>query len=208
MKQKPSFPHDQDAHLDPAIEELIKHHGMAGYGQWWLLVELLRAQPEHRIEVNQTSASELTQKLRCSPQELKALVSFMVSQGLLQRDSTHIWSEELIRRMKLKGNRSISTRNLSFKLFTEPEFRELVFAFTGKYPTTMLQEFFDYWREPSASGRMRLTLEDTWDTNLRLQRWARNNFKGPQTSSTTPVVSLKNRDEDRERWQRKLNGGL
>jgi hypothetical protein len=208
MKQKPSFPHDQDAHLDTAIQELIKAHGMAAYGQWWILVELLRARQDHRLPINNDTAIELTGKLQCTAPELKALIACMVQHGLLQRDSSHIWSEELIRRMKLKGNRSISTRNLSFKIMAEEEFKEIVFGFADKYPKTLLQEFFDYWREPSASGRMRLSLEDTWDTNLRLQRWARNNFNKQQvTGQQAPVVTLKNRDDDRERWQRKLSEG-
>lgn len=37
-----------------------------------------------------------------------------------------------------------------------------------------LQAFLDHWREESASGRPRFTLERTWETTLRLRKWARN----------------------------------
>ena len=37
--------------------------------------------------------------------------------------------------------------------------------------------FYDYWREPAASGRHRFNLEKTWSTSLRLQRWVRTNFE-------------------------------
>ena len=46
-----------------------------------------------------------------------------------------------------------------------------------KYGTQMLRDFFDYWTEPNRSGtKMRFELQQTFDINRRLARWARNNF--------------------------------
>ena len=38
------------------------------------------------------------------------------------------------------------------------------------------QEFIDYWTEENNTGKQRWMLEKTWNTQLRLRRWANNNF--------------------------------
>jgi hypothetical protein len=43
----------------------------------------------------------------------------------------------------------------------------------------MLREFYDYWREKSASGLMRFQLQKTWDTSLRLKTWQRRDTNLP-----------------------------
>jgi len=43
-------------------------------------------------------------------------------------------------------------------------------------------EFIDYWTEENSKGKMRWQLEKTWNTKLRLGRWAKNNFA--KSSST------------------------
>ena len=42
--------------------------------------------------------------------------------------------------------------------------------------TKFHNEFIDYWTEENSKGKMRWQLEKTWNTNLRLGRWAKNNF--------------------------------
>ena len=42
--------------------------------------------------------------------------------------------------------------------------------------TKFHNEFIDYWTEENSKGKMRWQLEKTWDTKLRLGRWAKNNF--------------------------------
>jgi hypothetical protein len=48
--------------------------------------------------------------------------------------------------------------------------------------TKFHNEFIDYWTEENSKGKMRWQLEKTWDTKLRLGRWAKNNFA--KSSST------------------------
>ena len=38
------------------------------------------------------------------------------------------------------------------------------------------ENFIDYWSEKNSKGKMRFMLEKTWDLNLRMKRWGRNNF--------------------------------
>ena len=49
--------------------------------------------------------------------------------------------------------------------------------YVGKYSTTMLRAFFNYWSEPNQAGnKMRCQMEKTWDTGKRLVTWSNNNF--------------------------------
>tara|TARA_R110002012_G_scaffold267771_1_gene451706 strand:+ start:134 stop:937 length:804 start_codon:yes stop_codon:yes gene_type:complete len=48
--------------------------------------------------------------------------------------------------------------------------------------TKFHNEFIDYWTEENSKGKMRWQLEKTWNTKLRLGRWAKNNFA--KSSST------------------------
>ena len=54
--------------------------------------------------------------------------------------------------------------------------------------------FLSYWTEKTSSGKFRFQLEKAWDTNLRLQRWAKNNDKvnSKQSNETNLKNSLNN----------------
>jgi hypothetical protein len=64
----------------------------------------------------------------------------------------------------------------SYKQLTEKDFYDSIAKFKDQYPKDMLRSFYDYWREPSAAGKMRFQLEKTWSLNLRLKRWQSNGF--------------------------------
>lgn len=64
--------------------------------------------------------------------------------------------------------------------------------YVSKYGRDMVNEFFKYWSELNQSQtKMRFQLETTWQLNLRLERWAKNNFnKQPQQTTTTQTIKL------------------
>mgnify|MGYP002574856207 FL=1 len=45
------FPHEYNAKDDPKCERLIWEMGMEGYGMFWTLLEVLRAQPDTRTRL-------------------------------------------------------------------------------------------------------------------------------------------------------------
>jgi hypothetical protein len=63
----------------------------------------------------------------------------------------------------------------SFKEFTQQDFIDELANFKDKYPKDMLNAFYKYWKEKSANGKMRFQLEKTWEIDLRLDKWKRNN---------------------------------
>ena len=49
--------------------------------------------------------------------------------------------------------------------------------FAARYGQEMITQFAEYWTEPNRSNtRMRFELQRTWNTSLRLARWARNDY--------------------------------
>ncbi len=63
----------------------------------------------------------------------------------------------------------------SFKNFTDVDFMNEVLKFKDKYPQEMRNMFYKYWKEKNSKGKMRFQLEKTWETELRLEKWANNN---------------------------------
>jgi hypothetical protein len=78
-------------------------------------------------------------------------------------------------------NKSIYSANAqkkkTFKNWTKDDLVESLKEFKDNYDKDVLNEFYKHWVEPSPSGKMRLQLEKTWDTNLRLQKWMRTKEK-------------------------------
>jgi hypothetical protein len=65
----------------------------------------------------------------------------------------------------------------TFKDWSKDDLIENLKEFKEAYDKDVLNEFYKHWVEPSPSGKMRLQLEKTWDTNLRLQKWMRTKEK-------------------------------
>ncbi|WP_276135062.1 Lin1244/Lin1753 domain-containing protein [Polluticoccus soli] len=101
-KQSTWFSHDSNASLDPKIIALTATHGIAGYGRWWRLVEILRAEERYRYNITTPFAySVLAKELMCSTEEAKQFVQDCIQQyQLLQTDEEHIWSTSLCGRME------------------------------------------------------------------------------------------------------------
>lgn len=73
----------------------------------------------------------------------------------------------------------------SFKVFTKDDFKNSIAENAKGFEKEMLNKFYQYWTEPSPSGKMRFQLEKTWETARRLNNW-RSREKGilPAESST------------------------
>jgi hypothetical protein len=63
----------------------------------------------------------------------------------------------------------------NFKKWTSREFAEDIKLHKGNYDKDMLLAFYDYWIEVDGNGKMKFQFQATWQTNLRLARWSKNN---------------------------------
>lgn len=61
--------------------------------------------------------------------------------------------------------------NANFKKWGKAELVEAMRPYADKYPKTLLNDFFNYWSEPLANGKIRVTAQDAWDTGRRLATW-------------------------------------
>jgi len=62
----------------------------------------------------------------------------------------------------------------SFKQWSLEDFKKEMTKFKPNYTTEILMQFYDYWRELTPSGKMRLQLEKSWQTDLRIEKWFKN----------------------------------
>jgi hypothetical protein len=81
------------------------------------------------------------------------------------------------------GGEPPEQKNISFEKKQESFYNSLI-PFVSTHSKEMIKAFYDYWREPNKSKtKMKFEQETTWDLNLRLQRWANNDFS--KNSNTT-----------------------
>lgn len=89
------FTHDSNAKDDPKCALLIDQLGMEGYGIYWMLIEVLRDQPDYKYPL--ALLPSLARKYNTTPQKIEAVVRgyqlFVVEGGVV------FLSESLVRRM-------------------------------------------------------------------------------------------------------------
>lgn len=79
---------------------------------------------------------------------------------------------------------NVVVKKNGYKKMSQDEFLSDVESFQ-EYPAPMRKEFYDYWRERAPDGRMLFQTQKTWETNLRLARWFRNNKQKYKINGTT-----------------------
>lgn len=103
------FSHDANAKDDPKILQLRMSLGWEGYGLFWGLIELLRNQPDYRMQKHYMS---IAYALHTDQKKIESIVNDF---GLFARDQEFFWSESLLKRMELKEERSEKMRNAARK---------------------------------------------------------------------------------------------
>lgn len=103
------FSHDANAKDDPKILQLRMHLGWEGYGLFWGLIELLRNQPDYRMQKHYMS---IAFALQTDQKKIESLVNDF---DLFAKDEQYFWSESLLKRMELKEERSEKMRNAANK---------------------------------------------------------------------------------------------
>ena len=81
------------------------------------------------------------------------------------------------------------------------EFGKTLVPYMEKYGKEMIRAFFDYWRELNKSEtKMRYEMQKTWEVNLRLATWAKN--EKPQYHKADTGVVL--HDNSQSKYDEKL----
>lgn len=88
------------------------------------------------------------------------------------------------------------TPKKSFKSLTKEEFYNSLKPFVAEYGKELVRDFYDYWTEPNASGKLKFQLEKTWDTARRLKTWAKNEEKfSPKIQKEAKEPTKRKRNE-------------
>lgn len=77
-------------------------------------------------------------------------------------------------------------KNGNFKKWEVKDLIDSIAPYKERYSKELLNAFFNWWSEPLANGKMRLTSQDAWDTGRRLVTWKNRELdKKPQNAQPT-----------------------
>lgn len=99
------FSHDCNARNDPKILALRSVYGAEGYGVYFMLVEILREQPEYRLSVNKYIWNTLAMQMQVEASRLEQIITDCCTEfaengsTLLVNDGEYLYSASLLRRM-------------------------------------------------------------------------------------------------------------
>jgi hypothetical protein len=111
MKETYYFSHDYNARNDPKILAMRSKYGSEGYGWYWMIIEILREQPEYKLESNKYLCITLAMQLQCDSNALHEFVQNCINEyELFDADDRYFWSNSLLRRMSKKSSKSESAR--------------------------------------------------------------------------------------------------
>lgn len=196
---KEYFSHDLHARNDLKLKRLFKELKLSGIGAYWCLIEMLF---EEKGYIPLSEIENIAYELRVKEDFiLKVLNGF----ELFSCDSEKFWSESALTRITFKNEKSVkaskSAKNRWEKhanALTQPnaikvkeskvneikennielrkkDFYATLTIYTEKYEKELLRQFYEYWIEPSKSGKMmRFESERFWDISKRLATWKRN----------------------------------
>lgn len=99
------FSHDYNARNDPKILALRSVYGAEGYGVYFMLVEILREQPDYKLAVNKYIWSTLAMQMQVEASKLEQIINDCCTEfsengnTLLVNDGEYLYSASLLRRM-------------------------------------------------------------------------------------------------------------
>lgn len=91
------FSHDANARDDQKCRRLKRKHGMAGYGRWWQLCEVLASCDGHYLATRTDDDWELVADYLEFPtvEETKDFIESLKSLMLIEPDPDFIWSKRM-----------------------------------------------------------------------------------------------------------------
>ena len=104
----------------------------------------------------------------------KARPKQSIEQGVSTNQST-THNHKTIKNVKEDIDNTAKADKSDFQKWTALEFAEDIKKHKQNYDKDMLLSFYEYWVEKDGNGKMLFQFKKTWQTNLRLARWKKNN---------------------------------
>lgn len=100
------FSHDCNARNDPKILALRSIYGAEGYGVYFMLIEILREQPEYKLPITKYIWNTLAMQMQMEASKLEQIITDCCTEfsdggnnTLLVNDGEYLYSASLLRRM-------------------------------------------------------------------------------------------------------------
>jgi hypothetical protein len=107
MKDAYYFSHDSNARHDPKILSMISVYGMAGYGWYWVIIEILREQEDYKFSITKEhSYNAIAMQLYIDCNAAKKFIDDCINEfELFVSDGQCFWSESLLERMQILADK-------------------------------------------------------------------------------------------------------
>ena len=120
MKETYYFSHDCNARNDVKILKLRRSMGMKGYGIYWAIIEMLREEENHKLQLKYID--EIAFSLVIESKELNSVINDF---ELFVIDDEYFYSDRLLRSMEkyadLKKHKSNAGKKAMIKRWTKTE---------------------------------------------------------------------------------------
>lgn len=110
------FSHDSNARNDTKIAKLRSLYGAEGYGNYFMIVEMLREQSDFMLL--HSSYDAIAFDLHSEVEKVKIFVKECINLNLFQSDEKYFWSDSLLSRMELKAQISKKMQKNAKKRWT------------------------------------------------------------------------------------------
>lgn len=104
------FRHDVNAANDMKLELFIDEFGMAGYGRWWRLCELLASETGHKLRIEDERVLRIVaRKLNLNAKDCWSLIEILAEIGLVKMPGDgFIYSERMNRQAEQVGRNRVA----------------------------------------------------------------------------------------------------
>jgi hypothetical protein len=183
---------------------LEKELGLEGYAIYFKLLEILRDQEDFKYPLQDVDL--LADEIGSSEQKVRVVLmnyclfenneNCFFSADLVESMQPYLrMKEQRINAGKASAQRRLNGRSTTVQQSKVKEskvkeskvniyndnpvqyFRENLKKYIGQYENKLLKDFFDYWTEPSKSGKLRFEDQKFFDFKRRLNTWSMNQNK-------------------------------
>lgn len=94
--------HEASARNDERCLDLRARHGAAGYGAYWMMIEMMRE--TNTFKLRKANIPAIAFGISIPHDDVNAIIATCINNGLFAEDDDHFWSPSLLRRMeKMEG---------------------------------------------------------------------------------------------------------
>ena len=108
------FSHDYNARNDIKTQALLVEHGAAGYGVYWVIVEMLHEETNRKLLLNNLSFVVIARQASTSVEQVKAIVECCLEYELFIEEDGYFFSQRVLvnidKRMQISEQRAEAGR--------------------------------------------------------------------------------------------------